>query len=64
VDLCEFEVSLVYKVSSRTARVTQRNHIGGTERGGESPTWHLFDLMSLSLNKQLQSRRELSKQRC
>ena len=24
-DLCEFEVSLVYRVSSRTARDTQRN---------------------------------------
>ena len=24
-DLCEFEVSLVYRMSSRTARTTQRN---------------------------------------
>ena len=24
-DLCEFEVSLVYKTSSRTAKATQRN---------------------------------------
>jgi hypothetical protein len=27
VDLCEFEDSLVYKVSSRTAKVTQRNPV-------------------------------------
>jgi hypothetical protein len=26
-DLCEFEASLVYRVSSRTARVTQRNPV-------------------------------------
>jgi hypothetical protein len=25
MDLCEFEASLVYRVSSRTARITQRN---------------------------------------
>jgi hypothetical protein len=25
IDLCEFEANLVYRVSSRTARVTQRN---------------------------------------
>ena len=27
VDLCEFEASLVYRVSSRTARATQRNPV-------------------------------------
>jgi hypothetical protein len=27
MDLCEFKVSLVYKVSSRTARATQRNPV-------------------------------------
>jgi hypothetical protein len=27
VDLCEFEDSLVYRVSSRTARATQRNPV-------------------------------------
>jgi hypothetical protein len=27
VDLCEFEASLVYTASSRTARVTQRNSV-------------------------------------
>jgi hypothetical protein len=26
-DLCKFEASLVYKVSSRTARATQRNPV-------------------------------------
>jgi hypothetical protein len=26
-DLCEFEASLVYRVSSRTARATQRNPV-------------------------------------
>ena len=26
-DLCEFEASLVYKASSRTARATQRNPV-------------------------------------
>jgi hypothetical protein len=25
VDLCEFKASLIYRVSSRTARATQRN---------------------------------------
>ena len=27
VDLCEFKVSLVYKVSSRTAKAIQRNPV-------------------------------------
>jgi hypothetical protein len=27
VDLCEFKASLVYRVSSRTARATQRNPV-------------------------------------
>ena len=27
MDLCEFEASLVYKASSRTTRVTQRNPV-------------------------------------
>jgi hypothetical protein len=27
VDLCEFEASLVYRVSSKTARATQRNPV-------------------------------------
>ena len=26
-DLCEFKASLVYRVSSKTARATQRNHL-------------------------------------
>ena len=33
MDLCEFEASLVYRVSSRKARATQRNPGGGG--GGE-----------------------------
>jgi hypothetical protein len=32
VDLCEFEASLVYKVSTRTAMATQRNPISGKLR--------------------------------
>jgi hypothetical protein len=32
VDLCEFEVSLIYRARSRTARATQRNHV--LEDGG------------------------------
>ena len=31
-DLCELEVSLVYRVSSRTARATQRNPVSKKER--------------------------------
>ena len=31
VDLCEFEASLVYRVSSRTARATQRNPVSKTK---------------------------------
>jgi hypothetical protein len=32
-DICEFEASLVYRASSRTARTTQRKSIlGGKER--------------------------------
>ena len=27
MDLCEFEASLIYRVSSRTARATQRNPV-------------------------------------
>jgi hypothetical protein len=33
MDLCKFEASLVYRVSSRTARATQRDPVGGG--GGE-----------------------------
>jgi hypothetical protein len=32
--MSEFKVSLVYRVSSRTARATQRNHISGGGAGG------------------------------
>jgi hypothetical protein len=35
-DLCEFEASLVYKVSSRTARATQRNLPGPVVHAGSS----------------------------
>jgi hypothetical protein len=31
-DLCEFEVSLVYRMSSRTARATQRNSVLKTKQ--------------------------------
>ena len=30
VDLCEFKATLVYRVSSKTARVTQRNPVSKT----------------------------------
>jgi hypothetical protein len=32
VDFCEFEASLVYKVSSRTARATQRNPVSKNQK--------------------------------
>ena len=32
-DLCEFRVSLLYGVSSRTAKVTQRNPVSRNQRG-------------------------------
>lgn len=32
VDLCEFEASLAYSASSRTARTTQRNPVGKTNK--------------------------------
>ena len=31
-DLCEFETSLVYRASSRTARATQRNPVLKTKK--------------------------------
>ena len=31
VDLCEFEVSLVYRVSFKTARATKRNLVSKTK---------------------------------
>ena len=31
MDLCEFEASLVYKMSSRTARATQRNSVSNKQ---------------------------------
>jgi hypothetical protein len=31
-DLCEFKASLVYKVSSRTARVTQRKPVSKNQK--------------------------------
>jgi hypothetical protein len=35
VDLCQFEASLIYRTSSRTARVTRGNPFLKTGRGGE-----------------------------
>ena len=32
VDLCEFEASLFYRASSRTARITQRNPVTGRKK--------------------------------
>jgi hypothetical protein len=32
VDLCELKASLVYRVSSRTVRATQRNHFSKNEK--------------------------------
>jgi hypothetical protein len=32
VELCEFEASLVYKVSSRTARAIQRNPVSKNQK--------------------------------
>ena len=37
VDLCEFEASLVYRVSSRTAEVTQRKPISEKPPSSPSP---------------------------
>jgi hypothetical protein len=34
-DLCEFEARLKYKVSSRTARATQRNPVSKTKTTGK-----------------------------
>jgi hypothetical protein len=34
-NLCEFEASLIYRVSSRTTRATQRNPVQKTERKKE-----------------------------
>ena len=45
MDLCEFEASLVYKVSSRTSRATQLNLVSKNKRKsclkahGEVSTW-------------------------
>jgi hypothetical protein len=36
VGLCEFEASLVYRVSSRIARATERNPVLGEEQSKES----------------------------
>jgi hypothetical protein len=35
VDLCEFEASLVYRLSSRTARATQKNLVSKKPREEE-----------------------------
>ena len=32
MDLCEFEASLVYRASSRTAKATQRNPVSKTNK--------------------------------
>jgi len=41
VDFCEFEANLDYRVSSRTAGVTQRNLVRGEGRGenGDVSSW-------------------------
>jgi hypothetical protein len=42
MDLCEFEASLVYKVSSRIARaVIHRNPVSGVSGGSWGSTWAL-----------------------
>jgi hypothetical protein len=38
VDLCEFEASLVYRVSSRTARATQRNPVSENKNKNKNET--------------------------
>jgi hypothetical protein len=38
VDLCKFEASLVYRVSSRTARATQTNPVSKTQTKPNNPT--------------------------
>ena len=35
MDLCEFEVSLVYRASSRTARAVQRNPVSTNKQASE-----------------------------
>jgi hypothetical protein len=35
MDLCEFEDNVVSRVSSRTVRATQRNHVMRNKRAGE-----------------------------
>jgi hypothetical protein len=37
-DLCEFEASLVYRVSPRTARATQRNPVLGVRKASKTKT--------------------------
>jgi hypothetical protein len=40
VDLCEFEASLVYRVSSRTARATQRNPAKETKQNKKRKVYY------------------------
>jgi hypothetical protein len=36
-DLCEFKASLVYKLSSRAAGATQRNHVSKDKKKKKNP---------------------------
>jgi hypothetical protein len=51
VDLCEFKVSLVYRVSSRTCRATHRNSLRKErQRDGLKLTWVLYlHILSVSV---------------
>ena len=49
VDLCEFEASLVYRVSSRTDRVTQRNSVLKNKQAKKKKNYHFEILMNVHL---------------
>jgi hypothetical protein len=39
VDLCEFETNMAYRVNSRTARATQRNHVSKKKKNYRMEGW-------------------------
>ena len=50
MDLCEFEVSLVYRASSRTVKaVTQRNHVSKNEKGKKEPNQTLTKKLTVQV---------------
>jgi hypothetical protein len=56
--ISEFEASLVYRASSRTARVTQRNPVKQTNKQTNTPNHHHHQLKTNNKQKTKQDKKK------